>query len=174
MAGVAACARVQYMITALIETGCITATCNSAARLPVTAEVIRSGYRKALLFTLLLTLLPVSAHALTPPGTVISSTATATFDIGGPVVTATSNTVDVVTTIIQTPSTITMYQYDPIGPGTVSQTAVTQHATSGPPAAGFVVSPDPSYTLIGTGTTTLDPTTCLLYTSDAADEYNPV
>ena len=155
-AGVAACARVQYTIMALVKTGCIAAIRNDSARLPVTADITYSGYRKALLFSLLLTLLPVNAHALTPPGTVISSTATATFDIGGPVVTAASNTVDVVTSIIQTPSTITMYQYDPLGPGTVSQTAVTQHATSGPPGAGFVVSPDPSYTLIGTGTTTLD------------------
>ena len=104
-AGVAASAGVQYMIMALIKTGCIAASCNGAARLPVTAEIMHSGYRKALLFTFLLTLLPVSAHALTPPGTVISSTATATFDIGGPVVTAASNTVDVVTSIIQTPST---------------------------------------------------------------------
>ena len=107
---------------ALIKTGCIAANRNDAARLPVTAETMRSGYRKAFISIPLLMLLPVSAHALTPPGTVISNTATATFDIGGPAVTATSNTVDVVTTIIQTPSTITMYQYDPIGPGTVSQT----------------------------------------------------
>ena len=137
------------------ETGCITTDKQfDTARLPVTTKV--RGYWKALLLTVTL-ILPATVFAVTPPGTNIDNVATATFDVAGPVLNSTSNTVTVVSTIISTPSTVTFYQYDPTGGGTVNEEVPTQHATSGPPAAGFIVSPNPSVVLPGVGATVLDP-----------------
>jgi uncharacterized repeat protein (TIGR01451 family) len=109
------------------------------------------------LFIILLTT-PFDAQALTPPGTPIDNTATASFDFSGTAGTASSNTATVVSTIIQTPSSITLYQYDTTGSSTFTPTVETQHATVGPPGSSFVVSADPVVPVIGGGATVLTPT----------------
>jgi uncharacterized repeat protein (TIGR01451 family) len=155
-AGARACAFMQQLVTGLEETGCaVVNNSRNTARLPV---IVKSrGYWKALLLVMML--MPVSAFALTPPGTSINNTASAAFDVGGTPDTVSSNTITVVSTIIGTPSTITLYQYDAVGPGAISEEVPTQHATSGPPGGGFVVSPDPVVPGIGVAPTTLDPNT---------------
>ncbi|MDH5389151.1 MAG: OmpA family protein [Gammaproteobacteria bacterium] len=141
------------------ETGCVVShKQNDTARLPVTTFI--RGYWKALFLSLIF-ISPVTVSAVTPPGTNIDNSATATFDIGGPVLNVTSNTVTTVSTIISTPSTVTFYQYDASGAGIVNEQVPTQHATSGPPATGFVVSPNPSVVVPGVGATVLDPNTLI-------------
>ena len=136
------------------ETGCVALNCSSdTARLPVATQT--RGYWKALILILLM--LPTSVLAITPPGTSIDNMASATFDLGGPDIPVDSNIVTVISTIIRTPSTVTFYQYDPTGGGAVNEEVPTQYASSGPPAAGFVVSPDPVILLAGTGITVIDP-----------------
>ncbi|MDH5611780.1 MAG: OmpA family protein [Gammaproteobacteria bacterium] len=135
------------------ETGCIATDKHDAARLPVTMKT--RGYWKTLFLSSMLAL-PVTTSAVTPPGTSINNIAAATFDIGGPALVVNSNTVTVTSTIISTPSTITLYQYDPTGAGMVNLAAPTQFASSGPPGTGFVVSPDPTIPLPAVGITTLD------------------
>jgi uncharacterized repeat protein (TIGR01451 family) len=107
-----------------------------------------------LLFIILLSA-PFNAEAVTPPGTAIVSTAPAVFDLSGTAGTASSNTVTIITTIIQTPSSITMYQYDSTGTSVFTPTVVTQHAASGPPGSGFVVSADPVVPVVGGGSNVL-------------------
>jgi uncharacterized repeat protein (TIGR01451 family) len=112
---------------------------------------------QTLLFIVLLSVI-MNAEAVTPPGTMIDNTAIATFDFSGTASTASSTTVSVVSTILQTPSSITMYRYDLTGTSAFTSTIVTQHATSGPPGSGFVTSVDPVVINIGVGTTVLTPT----------------
>ncbi|MDH3342585.1 MAG: OmpA family protein, partial [Gammaproteobacteria bacterium] len=132
------------------KAGCIE---TGTARLPVTTK--NRGYWKTLFISLML--MPVTALAITPPGTSIDNTATATFNVGGPVLAVNSNAVTVSSTIISTPSTVTFYQYDSTGAGSLNEEVPTQHATSGPPGAGFVVSANPVIPLPGAGATVLDP-----------------
>ncbi|MBT8118506.1 MAG: OmpA family protein [Gammaproteobacteria bacterium] len=99
----------------------------------------------------------LNVQALTPPGTAIDNTAVAAFDFSGTGSTAASNIETVVTTIIQTPSSISLLQYDSTGTSGFTPTVVTQHATSGPPGTGFVVSADPVVPVIGSGVNVLDP-----------------
>ncbi|HHJ35863.1 MAG TPA: DUF11 domain-containing protein, partial [Gammaproteobacteria bacterium] len=73
-------------------------------------------------------------------------------DFSGSAGTTNSNTVTVLTTIIQTPSSIRLFQFDATGTSSFTPTVVTQHATSGPPGNGFVVSPDPAVPTIGGST----------------------
>ena len=112
---------------------------------------------QTVLFIILLSAI-TTADAVTPPGTVIDNTAIATFDFSGTASTTSSTTVSVVSTILQTPSSITMYRYDLTGTSSFTSTVVTQHATSGPPGSGFVTSADPVVYVIGGGTNVLDPT----------------
>ncbi|MCK5003074.1 MAG: OmpA family protein [Gammaproteobacteria bacterium] len=130
---------------------------NNTARLPVTTKT--RGYWKAMFLSLML--MPISVMAITPPGTNINNTATAEFNTGGPALTINSNTVTLASTIISTPSTVTFYQYDSTGGGTVNEEVPTEYATSGPPGAGFVVSPNPTIPLPAVGTVTLDPNTLI-------------
>ena len=104
---------------------------------------------------LLLSAVSFNAAAITPPGTVIDSTASASFDFSGTSGTADSNTVTVITTIIQTPSSIAIYQYDQTGASTYTSPVITQHATSGPPGSGFVTSSDPVIPVVGSTAITL-------------------
>jgi len=108
-----------------------------------------------LLVGLLLTSLNV--EAITPPGTSIDNTASATFNFSGSVGNTTSNTVTVVTTIIQTPSTVSLFQFDTTGASGFTPTVVSQFATSGPPGSGFVVSPDPTVPVVGGAPVALNP-----------------
>jgi hypothetical protein len=96
-------------------------------------------------------LLSFDVLAVTPPGTVISNTATSSFDISGTSSTAHSNAVNVTTTIIQTPSSVEFYQYDMTASSAFTPTVVTQHASSGPPGAGFLVSADSTCCWWGAG-----------------------
>ena len=106
----------------------------------------------------LLSLVSVNAEAVTPPGTVIDNTAVASFDFSGTASSASSNVSTLTTTIIRTPSSITMYQYDATGSSAFTPTVVTQYATSGPPGVGFVVSPDPVVPVVGGGSIVLTAT----------------
>ena len=155
-AGARACAYVKRSATQVKnKTGCVVSDKqNNTARLPV-ATLIR-GYWKALLLMVVL-ILPTTVFGITPPGTNIDNVATATFDVGGPVLAVNSNTVTLSSTIISTPSTISLYQYDSTGAGTVNEAVPTQYASVGPPGSSFVVSPDPGLPLPGTGLATLDP-----------------
>ena len=110
-----------------------------------------------LLFILLL-FASFNTQAITPPGTQIDNTATAAFDFSATASTTSSNTVSLITSIIQTPSSITMYQYDATGSSTFTPTVVTQNATSGPPASGFVVSAAPTVPVVGGSSNVLTPT----------------
>lgn len=101
-----------------------------------------------------------SVYAITPPGTIISNTANAAFDIGGPAINVNSNTATVVSTIIGTDSTITLYQYDFAGSGGANAISVpvpTQYSTTPTPPGTFVVSPDPQIPVAGGASTTLNP-----------------
>jgi len=155
-AGMCACVWTKQMVTQKIEeTGCVVSNKqNDIVRLPVGTKI--RGYWKTLFLTVAL-MLPATVFGITLPGTNIDNVATATFDIGGPALNSSSNTVTVVSTIISTASTVTFYQYDPSGAGLINEEVPTQHATSGPPAAGFVVSPNPSVVIPGVGVTALDP-----------------
>ena len=156
-AGARACAWMEQGIAQnKNETGCVVSVKqNDTARLPVATKT--RGYWKALLFSTML--VPVVVQAITPPGTDIANTAVASFDVGGPTINVNSNTVTVTSTIISTPSTVTFYQYDSTGAGTLNEEVPTQYASSGPPGSGFVVSPNPVIPLPGVGATTLDPNT---------------
>lgn len=136
------------------ETGCVALNCSSdTARLPVTTQT--RGYWKALI--LLLLMLPMTVLAITPPGTSIDNTASAVFKLGGADIPVDSNTVTVISTTIRTSSTVTFYRYDPTGNGTVTEEIPTQFASSGPPASGFTISPDPTIPVVGTGEMPIDP-----------------
>jgi len=141
------------------EMNCVS---NHAVHLPQTIQQEKqmNGLWKVLQTLLCLALLSASlnAEAVTPPGTPIDNTATTTFDFSGTGSTASSNTVTVVTTIIQTPSSVTMYQYDATGNSAFTPTVVTQNAASGPPASGFVVSADPVVPVVGGSSNVLTPT----------------
>ena len=122
-------------------------------------SLIKHLLTSVLLLVLLLTT-SLNAEAVTPPGTAIDNTASVSFDFSGTASSNNSNIVTIVSTIIQTPSTITLFQYDATGTSTFTPAVVTQHATSGPPASGFVVSPDPVVPVVGGGAivlTTTDP-----------------
>lgn len=161
-AGAFACAWMKQGVAQNLnksETGCIeTEKRFNTARLPVIT--VTRGYWKAL-FILFMFVIPVTTLAVTPPGTDIDNVATATFDVSGNALTIDSNAVTVTSTIISTPSTITLYQYDPSGTGVVNEEVPTQHATTGSPVSGFVVSPDPVVILPGVGATVLDPGTLI-------------
>ncbi len=141
---------------------------NHAVHLPQTTlpENTRSGLWKVLsknltdlLLLFVLLSITLNAQAITPPGTVIDNTANAAFAFKGTRVTAQSNTASVVSTIIATPSTLTLFQYAQSQQASRSLTTVSQYATSGPPGTGFVTSPDPLVPVAGAGFTPFDPDT---------------
>ena len=68
------------------------------------------------MFTLLLFCFDKVALAV-PPGTVISNTANANFDIAGSAQVRASNTVDITTVVNLTPADISFLQYSPTGAG---------------------------------------------------------
>ncbi len=157
-AGAAVCA-VFAMVSTKFEMHCVS---NHAVHLP---QNIQQGRLMNVLWKLPLALLfivlllsTLNAQAVTPPGTQIDNTATAAFDFSATASTASSNTVSLISSIIQTPSSITMYQFDATGSSTFSSTIVTQNASSGPPAGGFVVSADPVVPVVGGGAIVLTPT----------------
>ena len=119
---------------------------------------------------LLLYIYVSSVQAVTPPGTIISNTAGASFDMGGPVITVNSNTVTTVTTIIGTSSSVTLYQYAPSGSGIINLPAPTQYSTTATPPGSFVVSPDPVVPVAGGAPQTLDPNTAIAM--NPADVYH--
>ncbi len=99
-----------------------------------------------------------AAQAITPPGTVISNTAGASFDIGGSPISIASNPASVTSTIIGTSSAVALYQYDPVGPGALSLPFPTQYNTAPTPAT-FVASPAPVIPVVGGTAMVLDPNT---------------
>jgi len=141
---------------------CMTAFFSHVVHLPQSIQATRlmNGLWKMAQTLLLIVLLAVvsTAQAVTPPGTAIDNTATATFDFSGTGSNASSNTESIVTTIIQTPSTVTLFQFDSTSSSAFTPTVITQNATSGPPASGFVVSADPLIPIVGGGTNVLTAT----------------
>ena len=107
-----------------------------------------------LVATLLTTSFNVQA---VPAGTVITNTANATFTFSGSPGITTSNPVIITTTSLIPPtvSTLTLYQFDSTASSSFTPTVVTQNATSGPPGAVFVLSPDPVVPIVGGGLMTL-------------------
>lgn len=118
------------------------ASVNRQAGLLVTAASTR-GHRQAGFWCLLiyLLLLPMVVHAA-PAGTIISNTATATFNGG---VTSTSNTVNTVTVTVNTPSTLEFLQYAP-GSATAQAVpvAITDYSTSATTSGPFVAMTAPT------------------------------
>ncbi len=141
-------------VRTLLKTGGIAVHSHrDAARLPV--AVNHRGYWKAVL--LMLCLLPLSVQALTVPGTAINNTASATFSFGATTTTINSNTATVTSTIIATPSTVTLYQYIPAGVAALNEEVPTQYASSGPPGTAYTTSANPVVPGIGVAATTLNP-----------------
>ncbi len=136
------------------EMNCVS---NHSVHLPQTIQGNKQNGLWKVLFILLI-MASMNAEALTPPGTSIDNTATALFDFSGTPGAVNSNTQSVISTIIGTPSSITLYQYDATATSSFTPTVVTQHATSGPPGAGFVVSPDPLVPVVGAAPNVLTPT----------------
>ena len=94
-------------------------------------------------------LLLTNAYAV-PPGTVISNTANANYDITGTAQIRTSNQVDITTTVILSPATISFLQYSPTGAGATatnsSPTGCSSTGISGP----FNNLANPTYLGMGT------------------------
>ena len=103
--------------------------------------------------------IPFNAQAV-PAGTVITNTATANFVFAGSPGNTTSNPVTITTTSLIPPtiSTLTLYQFDSTASSSFTPTVVTQNATSGPPGAGFFLSPAPVLPIVGGGSTILTAT----------------
>jgi len=156
--GAAVCA-IFAMVYARLEMYCVS---DHAVHLPQNIQqtkMLNVLWKLPLTFIyILLITVSFNVHAITPPGTQIDNTATATFDFSATASSASSNTVSLITTIIKTASSITMYQYDVTGSSSLTPTVVTQNATSGPPASGFVVSADPVVPVVGGGANVLTPT----------------
>ncbi len=114
------------------------------------AGISRAG-NKTLLFLLpfLLAILgPADLYAV-QPGTVISNAANATFDNAGVAENRTSNTVDITTTLILTPTDITFYQYSPTGTGATPMVSSPSGCSSGGPGGPFTTMGNPPYPGIG-------------------------
>jgi len=114
-----------------------------------------AGVKRLFMLAMLL-MLSIDVQAITPPGTVIDNVATASFSYLGAPVTAQSNTATIVSTIVATDATITLYQFAQSALSSRTLPVPSQFATSGPPGAGFVVSPDPVIIEAGTGERVLD------------------
>jgi len=134
----------------------------AAARLPETihGDNVMSGlwklsFKQMSLAVVILLSLSMNAVAITPPGTSIDNTATAIFDFSGAASSTSSNPANIVTTIIQTPSTVSLFQYDATGTSAYSVPVPSQYATSGPPGSGFVASPDPVVPVVNDAPLTL-------------------
>jgi len=155
-----ACAFVLKALGYKDETGCfVMKTHRDSARLPVVVRMRnhRKAFKRFIVFTLLLVLLPATSFAITPPGTVINNVASAAFNVGSTASSATSNTATVTSTIISTPSIITLYQFAPGGAGSLNVDVPTSHASSGPPGTGFIVSPNPTIPVAGAAPSVIDP-----------------
>ncbi len=133
-----------------IEMNCVTA-CIMGHSVHLPQSIQKNKLMSALwkMFLISLLLLSFNAYALTPPATTINNTATAAFDFFGTGSTVSSDTVAVVSTIIQTPSSISLFQFDATATSAFTPIVVTQHATSGSPGTSFVVSPDPVVPIVG-------------------------
>jgi len=162
-AGVTVCANVVMAIAeyvAKIEMNCVS---NHAVHLPEPVQAngfwkVPANIISSLTLLVVLSTAAMNAEAITPPGTAIDSTASATFNFSATGGATNSNTVTVITSIIQTPSSISLFQFDSSGTSAFTPTVETQHATSGPPGSGFVVSPDPVIPVVGSSPNVLTPT----------------
>lgn len=91
----------------------------------------RHFWPACILLSVVLFGIPISAQAV-PPGTVISNTARASFQIQGTPITAASNTVALTTTWKRTPSHIELLQYAPaVGNAESIQLPATQYSPDG-------------------------------------------
>ena len=98
----------------------------------------------------------LSAAAL---GTLIENTAQATFDVGLTVgSTESSNTVGITTTILRTPSSLSLLRYEPSA-AVINEEAPSQCRSGA--GGGFIPSPNPTVPVISSGSTVLDPTSAL-------------
>jgi len=154
-AGAAVC----DIIAAVMTEKKMNCMCDHAVHLPDTIQHhAMNGIWKMFSYLLMMMLLitSINAQAVTPPGTAIDNIATASFEFSAATGSAVSNTETTVTTIIQTPSTVSLFQFDSTGTSSFTVPVVTQHSTD---ASGtvFVPSADPAIPLIGGGATVLNP-----------------
>ncbi len=99
---------------------------------------------------MLVLLLTTNQSALAvPPGTLISNTASASFEISGSPETRTSNTVEISSTLALTPSKTLFYQYSPSGNGATATVSSPTGCSLGSPAGPFPALANPNYP--GTG-----------------------
>ena len=160
------CVAVRVILVALMPIGKMNCVSHHAVHLPQSIQqdqMLNTLWKMPFKFMTMVIFLTViltlnDAQAVTPPGTIISNTATSSFDVSGTGSTASSNPADVTSTIIQTPSSVTFYQYDITTSSPFTPTVVSQHATSGPPGAGFVLSADPVIPVVGGAPITLTAT----------------
>ncbi|MBN1378218.1 MAG: OmpA family protein [Gammaproteobacteria bacterium] len=138
-------------------------TDNRITRVARTVGSLTAGVRapvrlfKSLIAMLLLT--GVHAVGAAPPGTLIDNTAQASFDVGVAIgLSENSNMVTVTTTILRTPSVLSLLSYQPSS-STINEEAPTQcrNGAGGP----FIPSANPSIPVVGSGITVLDPGSAL-------------
>ena len=107
-----------------------------------------AGKLNVLSYALLLLMATSYVHAV-PPGTIISNTAQANFDVSGAAQVRSSNQVDITTSVILSPATISFLQYSPTGSGATptlaSPSACSTSGSSGP----FNNLPNPNYLGVG-------------------------
>jgi len=136
-----ACAQ-QSAGKSLMQADGLKARLDRQAGLPVTACKKRS-YRQTGLWCLLfgLCMLPITAQAV-PAGTLISNTATASFNSG---MSSSSNTVNTVTVTVRTSSKLEFLQYAPAsGSAQAVPVGITDYSTSGTSTGSFVAMPAPT------------------------------
>ncbi len=97
----------------------------------------------------LLLLMSTHAHAV-PPGTIISNTANASFDISGAPQVRLSNQVDITTSVILSPAAISFLQYSPSATGSTPTIASPSGCSTSGPSGPFNNLPNPTYLGLGT------------------------
>ena len=88
------------------------------------------------------------AHAV-PPGTVITNTAAANFDVGGIPQNRLSNPVDIITTVNLTPAQISFLQYSPTGAGATATNSSPTGCSSGGAGGPYPPLGNPTYPGLG-------------------------
>ena len=101
-------------------------------------------YRQFVVAVLCVVLIPALAWCL-PPGTVISNTALATYNLGATSgILSSSNTVTTTTVIVRTPSTLEYMQYAPaVASAEQISVSATAYSTTGTNSGPFVPLPPP-------------------------------
>ena len=111
---------------------------------PVSSALLRGFPLLNFAMAVLLLIAHPSAQAV-PPGTLISNTAAASFEISGNPETRTSNSVEISSTLALTPSKAVFYQYSPSGNGATATVSSPTGCSLGSPAGPFPPLANPDY-----------------------------